>query len=259
MLPVRGSTPPAPVCHASAATRRANVAPIFAIAMIPILALTGTAVDYSSANSARTAMQAALDATALTLSKEAVGLTQTQLNEKATQYFNANISNSEAKNITVTPVFTTPQAGSFNLVVTASGSVDLRFMKVFGQSSLPISSSAEVKWGIKRLELALVLDNTGSMAQSSKMTHLKTASHNLLTTLKTAAKKLGDVKVSIIPFDVTVKPGTGLQERVLDRLQSERHRQEFVGRLRAGPRPRRRNSINNNTKDTTPVDGDDHT
>src|SRR6186997_723969 len=133
--------------------REANVAPIFAIAVIPILGLTGTAVDYSNANAARTALQAALDTTALILSKEANGLTQTQLNDKATQYFNANISNSEAKNIVVTPVFSTPVAGNFVLNISASATVDLRFMKIFGQSSLPIGSSTEVKWGIKRLEL----------------------------------------------------------------------------------------------------------
>src|SRR5687768_702773 len=154
---------------------RGSVAPIFAIALLPIIALTGTAIDYSRANSARTEMQAALDATALTLSKEAVGLTQEVLNDKATKYFNASFANLEAKNMTVVPVLTSPQAGSFTLNVAASGSVDLRFMSVFGQSSMSISSSAEVKWGIKKLELALVLDNTGSMAQSSKMTHLKTA------------------------------------------------------------------------------------
>ena len=141
--------------------RRGNVAPIFAIAMLPIFALTGTAVDYSRANAARTEMQAALDATALTMSKEAIGLTQEQLNTKATEYFNASFANLDAKNMTVVPVLVTPQAGSFTLTVTASGSVDLRFMGVFGQSSLPISSSTEVKWGIKKLELAIVLDNTG--------------------------------------------------------------------------------------------------
>ncbi len=237
---------------------RGNIAPIFAIGMLPIIGLTGTAVDYSNANSARTALQAALDATALMLSKQANGLTQTQLNEKATQYFTANMSNSEAKNITVTPVFTTPQSGNYNLVITASASVDLRFMKVFGQNSLPISSSAEVKWGIKRLELALVLDNTGSMAQSGKMTALKTASHNLLTTLKTAAKKLGDVKVSIIPFDVTVKPGTGYKDEFwIDYAQNSIAKNSWEGCV--ADRDRSPSSINNNTKDTTPVTGDDHT
>ncbi|MGB9366820.1 MAG: pilus assembly protein [Xanthobacteraceae bacterium] len=239
---------------------RANVAPIFAIAVIPILGLTGTAVDYSNANAARTALQAALDSTALTLSKEANGLNQTQLNEKATQYFTANISNSEAKNIVVTPVFTTPQAGNFVLNISASATVDLRFMKVFGQSSLPISSSTEVKWGIKRLELALVLDNTGSMAQSSKMTHLKTAAHNLLTTLKNAAKKTGDVKVAIIPFDVTVKPGNSYKDQFwIDFNQNGISKNSWEGCVQDRDRNAGGVAVNNNTKDTTPVDNDDHT
>ena len=58
----------------------------------------------------------------------------------------------------------------------------------------------------------MVLDNTGSMASSSKMSNLKTAAHNLLTTLKNAAKKAGDVKVAIIPFDVTVKLGNSYKD-----------------------------------------------
>jgi Flp pilus assembly protein TadG len=237
---------------------RGNVAPIFAIAVIPILGLTGTAVDYSNANAARTAMQAALDTTALILSKEANGLTQTQLNDKATQYFDANITNTEVKNRTVTPVFSTPQAGNFVLSISVTANTDLRFMSIFGQTSLPISSSTEVRWGIKKLELAMVLDNTGSMAQSSKMTHLKTASHNLLTTLKNAAKKAGDVKVSIIPFDVTVKPGNSYKDQFwIDFNQNDISKNSWEGCVE--DRDRNPNSVNNNTKDTTPVDGDDHT
>ena len=238
---------------------RANVAPIFAIAVIPILGLTGTAVDYSNANAARTAMQAALDTTALILSKEANGLTQTQLNDKATQYFDANITNTEVKNRAVTPVFSTPQAGNFVLNISVTANTDLRFMSIFGQTSLPISSSTEVKWGIKKLELAMVLDNTGSMAQSSKMTHLKTASHNLLTTLKNAAKKAGDVKVSIIPFDVTVKPGNSYKDEFwIDFNQNDISKNSWEGCVEDRDR-NAANSVNNNTKDTTPVDGDDHT
>ena len=240
--------------------RQANVAPIFAIAIVPIIGLTGTAVDYSNANGARTEMQASLDATALTLSKEANGLTQTQLNDKATQYFNASFSNASAKNVVITPVFTSPQSGSFALTVTANASVDLRFMSVFGQTSLPISSSAEVKWGIKKLELAMVLDNTGSMAQSGKMTALKTASHNLLTTLKGAAKKLGDVKVAIVPFDITVKPGTGYQNEFwIDFAQNSISKNSWEGCVQDRDKTGGGITINNNTKDTTPVQGDDHT
>ena len=47
----------------------------FALAIIPMIGAIGAAVDYSRANSARTAMQAALDSTALILSKDAQTLT----------------------------------------------------------------------------------------------------------------------------------------------------------------------------------------
>lgn len=249
-----------PLLAAFRRDERANVAPIFAIAMIPILGLTGTAIDYSNATSARTAMQAALDSTALILSKEANGLNETQLKDKATQYFDANITNLEVQNRDVRPTFTTPQAGNFVLTISASANVGLRFMSVFGQTSIPISSSTEVKWGIKKLELALVLDNTGSMASNSKMTNLKLAAHNLLTTLKGAAKKAGDVKVAIIPFDVTVKPGTSYKDEFwIDFGQNNISKNSWEGCVEDRDRNASGVAVNNNTKDTTPVSNDDHT
>ena len=51
--------------------RDGGVAPMLALAALPMFGLVGAAVDYSRAASARTAMQAALDATALMLSKDA--------------------------------------------------------------------------------------------------------------------------------------------------------------------------------------------
>ena len=51
----------------------------------------------------------------------------------------------------------------------------------------PISARQSTSnWGNTRLRVALVLDNTGSMADDGKMTALKTATNNLLTQLKSA-------------------------------------------------------------------------
>jgi Flp pilus assembly protein TadG len=191
------------------ADRRGGVAPIFALAIIPIIGLVGAAVDYSRGNAARTAMQAALDATALMLSRDAAGMDPSQVSAKATSFFNAQFSRSEVTNVQANGVLSSPQQGSFILDVTASGTVPTTFTRLLGQQKLDISSSAQVKWGVKKLELALVLDNTGSMGNNGKLTQLKSASKNLLTTLQTAAKQLGDVKVAIIPFDRTVNVGTG--------------------------------------------------
>ncbi len=158
--------------------------------------------------SARTAMQAALDATALMLSKDAQTLSVADLTQRATDQFTALFNRPEASSVQLTPQFSSPQAGSFLLKLTGSSSVNPMFVKLLGQSAINISASAEVLWGIKKLNLALVLDNTGSMASSGKMTNLKIAAHNLLTTLQNAAKQPGDVKLAIVPFATDVNVGT---------------------------------------------------
>jgi len=191
------------------ADQRGGVAPIFALAIVPIIGLVGAAVDYSRGNAARTAMQAALDATALMLSRDVAGMDPTQVSAKATSFFNAQFNRPEVTNLQANGVLSSPQQGSCILDVTASGTVPTTFTRLLGQQKLDISSSAQVKWGVKKLELALVLDNTGSMANHDKLVQLKAASHNLLTTLQNAAKQPGDVKVAIIPFDKIVNIGTG--------------------------------------------------
>jgi Flp pilus assembly protein TadG len=188
--------------------QKGGVAPILALTIIPLIAMVGAAVDYSRASLARTAMQAALDSTALMLSKDAQTLNTAQLDSKATVYFNALFHRPEASNVQVQQQFSSPQQGSFNIKVIGSATVNTLFWRVIGQDQVNISASGEVVWGIKKLNLALALDNTGSMASSSKMTALKEAAHNLLNTLQKAEKTPGDVKVSIIPFAVDVNVGT---------------------------------------------------
>ena len=186
--------------------RRAGVAPMFALAVVPILGLVGAAIDYSRANSIKVAMQSALDATALAMSKLAPTLTASQLQTQSTAYFQAMFNRPEAKSLVVTPTYSTA-AGS-QLTIAASSSMDTTFMKVMGYSSLNIGSSSTVKWGNSRLRVALVLDNTGSMADNGKIGALKTATNGLLSQLKAAATNNGDVYVSIIPFVKDVNVGS---------------------------------------------------
>jgi hypothetical protein len=73
---------------------------------------------------------------------------------------------------------------------------------------IDLRTDTEVVWGMRRLELALALDNTGSMSDDGKMDALKTATTSLLTQLQALAANSGDVYVSIVPFskDVNLDP-----------------------------------------------------
>ena len=191
------------------ASREGSVTPMLALAALPLFGFVGAAIDYSRAASARTAMQAALDASALMVSKDAQTLTQAALVTEATSSFKAIFNRPEVYGVGVTPQFSQPAEGSFSLKMTASGKIDTLFARLLGQTTISFTASTDVVWGIKKLNLALVLDNTGSMAQSGKMTNLKAAAHNLLTTLQNAAKTPGDVQVAIVPFATDVDVGTG--------------------------------------------------
>ena len=186
--------------------RQGSVAPMLGIALIPLLGAVGAAVDYSQASATRTAFQNALDSTALMLSKTAALQTSSELQAAATNDFNALFTGSNAKNVTVTTSYSTTNGSQ--LVLNGSATVNTNFLSVLGIDTIHIAASTTSTWGNTRLRVALVLDNTGSMASSGKMTALKTASQNLLTQLKSAAVTADDVYVSVIPFgkDVNVNP-----------------------------------------------------
>src|ERR1044072_9839420 len=103
------------------ADQSGGVAPIFALAIVPIVGLAGAAGDYTRAASARTAMYAALDATGLMLSRDAATLTQEQINAKATQIFNAEFNRTDVTGVQVNAGLKSPQAGSFTLKGPGSG------------------------------------------------------------------------------------------------------------------------------------------
>jgi Flp pilus assembly protein TadG len=186
--------------------RQGSVAPMLGIALIPLLGAVGAAVDYSQASATRTAFQNALDSTALMLSKTAALQTSSELQAAATNDFNALFTGSNAKNVTVTANYSTTSGSQ--LVLSGSATVDTNFLSILGIDTIHIAASTTSTWGNTRLRVALVLDNTGSMASSGKMTALKTASQNLLTQLKSAAVIADDVYVSVIPFGKDVNVDT---------------------------------------------------
>jgi Flp pilus assembly protein TadG len=187
--------------------RAGNVAIIFSLAIVPVVGGIGAAVDYSTANSNRTSMQKALDSTALALAK-LMPLTQAELDSKGWQIFSANLGTLKVDMPQSGLKITTPIVGKIHLV--ATGQYTPQMSGFVGVQAFPVGATSEVQWGMKKLELALALDNTGSMEEDNKMVELKKAAKNLLTTLQASVVNTGDVKVSIIPFHKEVRVDTAV-------------------------------------------------
>jgi len=187
--------------------RRGGVAPMLALTVVPLLGAVGMAVDYTRASATRTAFQAALDSTALMLSKTAATQSSADVQTTANSYFNALFTRPDAKNVSIAASYS--GTGGSKVTLTGTATVATNFLGILGFNQIDISASATSTWGNTRLRVALVLDNTGSMSSSGKMTALKTASKNLLTQLEQAATTADDVYVSIVPFSKDVNVGSG--------------------------------------------------
>jgi len=194
-----------------ASARDGNTVITFALAIIPLIGLTGAAIDYSRAQQLKTAMQAAADTTALMVAQTAASQTTTAVQSTTNDYYRAIFSNPAAQNLMVTGTYTS--TGGSTVVVSATATYRTSFMGIMGFATLPLAATSTASFGNSRLRVTLVLDNTGSMASANKITALKnaltTANTGLLDMLRAAATNNGDVYVSIIPFVKDVNLGSG--------------------------------------------------
>jgi hypothetical protein len=91
--------------------------------------------------------------------------------------------------------------------VVSSATVQLAAFAPAFWSHPPVTVGSEVQRAIDRLEVALVLDNTGAM-QGTKLTTLQTEAKNLVDKLAAAAARSADpnpLKISLVPFSSTVR------------------------------------------------------
>lgn len=177
---------------------------IYALAMLPSIAAVGAAVDLTRAMVVKMRLGEALDAAGLSVAGT-VGQTQQQMTDKAKKFFYANYPDDELG--TVTSLTVTP-TGNNLVTVKGSASIDTAFMGLFGIEKLDVSVNVEVTRESKGLEIALVLDNTGSMGSNGKLTALKSATTELINILFGDQNTPEHLKMSLVPFSQTVKVDT---------------------------------------------------
>ncbi len=190
-------------------SRQGNVAFLFALTIVPILGFVGAAIDYTRANNARTAMQAALDSTALMLSRDnaAGDMTADEVTAKARTYFNALFHDPNTSGVNIAASYANDPGKGSTIQISGSGSVPTEFLKIVGFPQIDFTTSSATTWGMTKLRVALALDNTGSMSSDGKMAALQTAAKNLIDQLRATARSPGDVYISIIPFATNVNVG----------------------------------------------------
>jgi len=171
-------------------SRAGSVAPMFAIAAIPLIGAMGAAIDYSRAATVRTQLLAAADAASLgAVRKSSAAMTAAASMTgdgpipagatEATRLFNAEITG--AKGYTLNNVTADVKKTGVNIASTVnfSAQVPMSFMGLFGFSSVTISGGSTAANNMPLfIDFYLLLDNTPSMGVGATTADITTMVNN---------------------------------------------------------------------------------
>jgi Flp pilus assembly protein TadG len=211
---------------------RGNVALMFGLTSMMLMAGVGVAVDYSQQSTETTKMWAASDAAALAAAKQ-VSLPWDKRKALAEKEYFAyleaqGVPIGEAGKVKVT------KEGEYGVRVEGTRTIDNSIMGLFGQPKANLKASAVANYGAGRdVEIALVLDNTGSMADD--MGSLRDAASSFTTLVFKAATKSDAVKVALVPFTASVNVGPlNLSMSHLDTGANGKHHGQGLENRQAG-------------------------
>lgn len=178
--------------------QKGTVAVLFALAVVPLLLAAGVAIDIVRYSSAKTGLQAALDAGALTIAA-ATNLSSADRLAAGYSTFGENIE-AAVSGISVTPNFNLEDD---KVVASASFDLPVGLMKLAGLSAMTVSAESEVTVPEnKKAEIALVLDYSGSMKETLsgqvKYIAMRKAAKQLVKEL--ADSNPTKVKFGLVPF-----------------------------------------------------------
>jgi len=174
-----------------ASNERGSVMILVAASAMLLVGVTGAAVDMSRAQTLQNRLSSALDAAGL-----AAGATASSMDvpSQVTRYFNANFPpgylGSGAVTVTTTckdmngNTVNCNSTSTYLINLTASTTQNTTIMKAAGISSLSVSAASQITRATSGLELALVLDNTGSMADAVNGGNVTTTNAAKINALK---------------------------------------------------------------------------
>ena len=199
-----------------ASDTRGNIAMISAFVIPVLLLITFGGIDIHRASTVKANLQDSLDAATLAAARSPY-TADADITRVGLASLQANLA--PFKDITLLTSQTTFHLDSTGAVVgdakvNVSALVANIILPMAGRGTgdqIPVGAHSEVLRSNNRVEVALVLDNTGSMA-GAKLSNLKAAAIDMINRLEAADSRSIEpdaIKISLVPFSQTVRISAG--------------------------------------------------
>lgn len=190
---------------------RGNVGMLFALSLPVVLGFVGAAVDGAYMLDVKTQLQKSVDVAVLLAARDA----ETD-EDRAEAFRNYLENNLGGQNFTVTASDVEVETGLNFLRITGHVSADVRLFFMHHLGIKELNASASAFRSTESMEIAVVLDNTGSMG-SGGINALKRASHALVNAVEEGRGGDQDIRISLVPFVTAVNiKGEGFDPAWID-------------------------------------------
>lgn len=217
---------------------RGAIAIIFALTLVALAGAVGLGVDYGRSFSVATKLRNAADAAALAGAKLIdEGVSNSHIQTVSQAYFQAQIDSLGVGYVTASPLVVNIDRANSAVDVTSNISVATTFSNVVQVPSLDFSVASKAIYQIKKVELAMVLDVTGSMNNNGRLDALKSAAGNIIDTLVNNASGKHN-RVALVPYSAAVNVGSAYATTasggdsadgcVMERLQAPHRDDDYV-------------------------------
>ncbi|MFC7292063.1 TadE/TadG family type IV pilus assembly protein [Hirschia litorea] len=188
-----------------------GIAPMFAVVFLATMFIVGFTVDFRRMQTAGSHLQAATDSSVLaaarayilSTSEKDVAKRQAAASKVAKDYLQANLAsfNADFKNTDIKLAFN----ADGEITADSKGDLTLIFGGLMGKNKNTIPAHAAATIGDSRkLEIVLVLDNSGSMTTSNRMKQLRKASISFVNSVFDNAVHPNSVQIGVVPWNATV-------------------------------------------------------
>lgn len=190
--------------------RDGSMSVVFAISCVVLMGMIGLAVDTSRYYNYLSEMQQALDAAALAGAKMLPDdtLNDTDITTTVAAYFKATMANSGVKARQLGAPTIIIDRTNNSVEVSGQAFLPTTFSRVFmPSSSITLNRSSKVVFDMKQVELAMVLDITGSMNTNNRLADMKVAAKDVIDELYAGSLTENGVRIALAPYSASVNAG----------------------------------------------------
>lgn len=207
-----------------------HVAIIAALSIIPIVSVAGLAIDFQMTTTKKSKVQHVVDSAVLAGSKSMqAGKSRKEIRTDVRRYVKA-LTKNEGQGLRCKGAKVKFTKDSQDIEVSVQCWQDTSLSQIMGKEEMEFNVSSTSTYGIGKVDVAFIFDNSGSMNSNNRLSNLKASAREAIDVLlPTDWQTNEDVRIAIVPYSHAVNAGDYFEDVTTEMRRFNVEPSEVVG------------------------------